>query len=136
MAEPVGGAPSVGSAPEDVPADQAPAMQETTTTAVPYFDISQISVAIAGCDSDRLGNARIGGYAINNATTPAPKITFAALLDAADGSTVAGGNKTFYLECIMPGETRKFTIDFASPSTWKSCRVYVLDRNTTQQPNT
>jgi len=135
MAEPVGGAPSVGSAPEDVPSDHAPAMQETTTTAVSYFDLSQISVAIAGCDSDRLGNARIGGYAINNAKMIAPKVAFSALLDAANGSTVAGGSKTLYLEGIMPGEARKFTVDFASPSAWKSCRVYVLGQNTTQQQN-
>lgn len=106
-----------------VSAGEGPLIASTTTVASSVS--GGVSVRIAGCDDDRFGNARVGGFVTNGGASVAPAFTLVVQLQDSAGSPVSGGEKRLRIDGLGPNEARKFSADFQKPGPWRKCRAYI-----------
>ena len=97
----------------------------TQTTARSQTDFSQVSVLIAGCDSDYYGNAMVAGYVTNNGVRTIDAVPIVTQILTSTGEVVLGGEKTTVINNLKPGERQNFSVVYEKPPQWEKCRASV-----------
>jgi len=99
----------------------------TTNAAIEEpFDYSKLDIQNPICSDDDFGNAIVAGYIHNPTERAARDIVIWTHLQKSSGTIIDGGAKSLVVDSIAPGATKKFSVVYEDPPSWKKCRVFIL----------